>query len=120
MGRAFDKYLGRNTTLGLALWGPPNILQRSEALLFEHLQMRIVVYHVQILEENIRSMEPEIPKLMAEVANAKKMERAAAAVAGISTGMIRLLHRKDLDSLEKQIDFSLRDFRSDRCPVLIK
>ncbi|XP_063947370.1 uncharacterized protein LOC108218361 isoform X2 [Daucus carota subsp. sativus] len=81
MGRAFDKYLGRNTTLGLALWGPPNILQRSEALLFEHLQMRIVVYHVQILEENIRSMEPEIPKLMAEVANAKKMERAAAAVA---------------------------------------
>ena len=36
----------------------------------------------QILEENIRSMEPEIPKLKAEVANAKKMERAAVAVAG--------------------------------------
>ncbi|WOG95643.1 hypothetical protein DCAR_0414969 [Daucus carota subsp. sativus] len=31
----------------------------------------------QILEENIRSMEREIPKLMAEVANTKKMEWAA-------------------------------------------
>ena len=46
----------------------------------------------QILDEKIRSMEREIPILMAEVANAKKMERAAAAVDAASPGELFANH----------------------------
>ncbi|KAL1825734.1 hypothetical protein ACET3Z_012512 [Daucus carota] len=62
------------------------ILKGRAALEYEKKMHAVNDEITQILDEKIRSMEREIPILMAEVANAKKMERAAAAVDAASPG----------------------------------